>query len=606
MLYLVFHLVMIGWRANEGAGGLSAAILAQDRHFWASIATGLGGFVIASWIWALKPGNSEVTLFALSGIATLTFTFSMAPAGAIGVDLPMALLYPLYHINAAGASLFGIVMTVLLVRYPMRLPGHRLMTFAAVLMFGGWTLWALSGPLQRLMVIHTITFVEMLCMCAAVIAQYFAARRRPKDRAIAIWMGICIIIGSGIFIALVAAPIALGFDPLVDERLAFSSFLLVYIGMAVGLTRYKVFELGEWAFYVLFYVAGAVLFIAVDIVLIIVLSLDAAASLGVSLFLVALIYLPMRDLLWRSFLAPKRMEEHTLVQAVIDVAFEPSDAQRRQLWRSLFKRLFDPLEISETDHRGDSAAILDDGAGLYVPATANMSAMALHYPWRGRGLFGPRHLKTGHYLVDIMRRAESGRQAYDHGVTEERMRIARDMHDNIGAQLLSALHSPLQDRKNMLIGQTLSDLRDIIRNATRPALPVEEALADLRAETADRLEPAGLTLIWTAQGNPAATLTPDTTHALRSLIREGVSNVIRHSSGTTASITIDYTGAQIGLEISDDGSGFNLACHHDGVGLQSMKARVDALKGDFKISGTEQGTRIRARLPLDQTPIAAQ
>ncbi|MCE8006341.1 ATP-binding protein [Aestuariivita sp.] len=596
-MLVVCGLTIYGQDRQQNVSGLSA-LWQQDFRFWVQILTGMGAFLIAAWIWALKPRNPDVTLFALSGLATMTFTFAYAPLGGVGVVMPAEVLVPLYRVNALGASLFGIVMTVLLLRYPVRLPFHQVLTAAAVVGFGGWTVAALLGPVEGLMIIHTITFLEMLCMITAVIGQYFATRRFPKERAIAIWLGISIIVGSGIFIALVAAPIALGLAPLVDERFAFSSFLLVYIGMAVGLTRYRVFELGEWAFYVLFYVAGAILLITIDIALIFLLSWDARASLGLSLLLVALVYLPTRDVFWRSLFQRKRMQEHELFQSIFDVAFEPDRDNRNLRWGELFNTLFEPLELVMAENADPRPVIRDDGVTLFVPATAAMPAMVLRHPWRGRGLFGPRHLRTAQHLVDIMSRAEEGRRAYDLGVAEERTRIARDMHDNIGAQLMSALHSPALERKDLMIGQTLSDLRDIIRNATRPGLPVEEALADLRAETAERFEPTGITLNWEAQGQPDTALAPDPAHALRSLVREGVSNIIRHSSARSASVHIDYRPDQITVQMTDDGRGLSENSTGTGSGLQSMHDRVRALDGTFEIRDQGTGTSITATFPL--------
>ena len=599
-LLTVFALVLHGWVSEAETEAFIAPILAQDLRFWVQIVTGLGAYMISAWLWALRPSDPDLTLFALSGLCTLVFTFSMAPPGGVGVHLPMSLLDPLYRINGAGASLFGIVMTVLLLRYPVRLPGHGGLSLIAVLGFGGWTVLALAGPLEGLMVIHSITFLEMLCMCAAVIAQYIVTRNRPKDRALAIWLGISIIIGSGIFIALVAAPIALGFPPFVDERYAFSSFLLVYVGLAIGLTRYRLFELGEWAFYVLFYVSAALLLIALDIALVFALSLDASASLGVSLLVVALIYLPSRDLLWRRFLQRKPMEEHTLIQSVIDVAFEASSETRAQKWKHLFQTLYEPLEIRSTGHGGSEVAIADDGASLFVPATTDIPAMVLQHPWRGRGLFGPRHKRSADHLVDIMRRAEQGRRAYDLGAAEERTRIARDMHDNIGSQLLSALHSPVAGRKDMMIGQALSDLRDIIRNANRPGLPAGEALADLRAETAERFAATGIDLSWSVTGDETISLAPETALALRSLIREGVSNIIRHATARSARIDVACDADHLAIEIGNDGPGFDMARLEDGTGLRSMRERLSGLGGSFELHSDPRfdGTTLLARLTL--------
>lgn len=70
-------------------------------------------------------------------------------------------------------------------------------------------------------------------------------------------------------------------------------------GVAIGVARYRLFELEGWAFGVLFYVAGVLLLVLLDAFLIFVLSLDRVPALGLSLMAVALLYLPLRDALHR-------------------------------------------------------------------------------------------------------------------------------------------------------------------------------------------------------------------------------------------------------------------------------------------------------------------
>jgi len=102
-LTVVFWLVGTHW---QGPGGFLAAIAAQDLRFWMQIVTGLGAWLISAWVWALKPRNPDVALFALSGLATLTFTFSFAPPSAVDVALPVGLMSLLFHVNFVGAVAF--------------------------------------------------------------------------------------------------------------------------------------------------------------------------------------------------------------------------------------------------------------------------------------------------------------------------------------------------------------------------------------------------------------------------------------------------------------------------------------------------------------------
>ena len=158
-------------------------------------------------------------------------------------------------------------------------------------------------------------------------------------------------------------------------------------------------------------------------------------------------------------------------------------------------------------------------------------------------------------IVKLMRYAEENRNAYDRGVSEERARIARDIHDNIGAQLMQALHSEEGTRKDAMIRNTLADLREIINNSQGAELPLEALLADLRAEAGERLEQHGIALDWEDAVPDGMTLAKPEVHSLRSAIREATSNVIKHSGAGRMRVAVALEAGAIALEIADDGRG---------------------------------------------------
>jgi signal transduction histidine kinase len=199
-----------------------------------------------------------------------------------------------------------------------------------------------------------------------------------------------------------------------------------------------------------------------------------------------------------------------------------------------------------------------------------------------------------------MRHAEESRGAYDRGVSEERTRIARDIHDNIGAQLLRALHSGALERKDAMIRDTLADLRDVINNAQDPDLPVGLVLADLRAETADRLSPHGVSLLWRVEAMSELPLKPARVHALRSLVREATNNTIKHAKASQVTVEIGLDEAGMSLLVIDDGCGFSVDEVLLGHGLENMKARAESLGGAFSLTSEGAGTRLCAKIPFHQ------
>lgn len=567
--------------------------------FWVEVVVGLGAFLIAGWVWALKPGNLATRLFLASGAATLAFTFAAAAYNTPGVSLGPQLSYAFAITNAGGASAFGMAMVALFCIYPVRLPGWRLLLAVNALVFGGWTLAALRGLLPMPWAsVHLVTLVEMIGILIAAGAQYWATRRDATARAVAIWFGLSVMLGAGAFITLVALPNVIGVPARMEAGYAFAFFLIIYVGVAAGLRRYRLFELGEWAFRILFYLAGGLLLLAIDAALITVIALDPAAALSLALLAVAFIYMPLRDLIARKVLLRSRLSEDELFRAVMSVALEPSPAAKPQRWHDLLQRMFDPLEMRTSSRTVSSPEVRADGAELVMPPIAGAEALVLSFPWAGRGLFAPRHVRTCDQLIALVRQAEASRQSYDRGVAEERGRIARDMHDNIGAQLLGALHSQGGERKDALIRETLGDLRDIINNASGPGLPVVDALADLRAETAERAAGAGLDLDWVAEVDEDTVLSPARLHGLRSVVREAVSNVIKHAGAKSLDIRLAINGPTMRLAIRDDGTGFDTGGTGAGHGLANMQTRLGGLGGRVEIESGGDGTRLTAEFPL--------
>ena len=175
------------------------------------------------------------------------------------------------------------------------------------------------------------------------------------------------------------------------------------------------------------------------------------------------------------------------------------------------------------------------------------------------------------------------------------------MHDNLGAQLLSALYSPAESRKNTLIREAISDLRDIVNNAATDGQKLDDLLTDLRLETLERLVAAGMSLEWHIDHDEEAPkLEPRTAHALRSVLRELVSNAMRHSQGRNLAVQITHTGRQLQFRVSDDGKGLGPDRSADGNGLSNIKARLLALGCEFTLTEAAPGLSAHGWIMLDR------
>jgi two-component system sensor histidine kinase UhpB len=189
-------------------------------------------------------------------------------------------------------------------------------------------------------------------------------------------------------------------------------------------------------------------------------------------------------------------------------------------------------------------------------------------------------------------------------VTEkERKRIAGDLHDDLGAKLLTIVHTSESERISTLAREALEEMRLSVRGLTGKPLPVGDALADWRAETVSRLGQAGVEVDWRSP-------TEDVTQQLSArafvqttrILREAVSNVIKHSGASHCKVRCTLGQQDFVLVVQDNGRGIPMELDGKldrGHGMASMKHRAKQMQGQCLVeSGPGYGTVIRLTLPL--------
>lgn len=594
--------IILVWMLQPSATASEAVMgwrnpVALSAGFWVPWLVGLGAWLVSAWVFALRPRDPAIRLFALSGVMTLLFTFA-GTVDHLAVPLAPDDRYIAAIINTIGASGFGLAIIALFAIYPAPLPHARWLVAGPLAAFGGWTLAILSGPPEGLAAVQAITFFEMLAIMLLALWQALRPRRDPGARAIAVWLGLSVLIGAGPFIGLVATPMTFGHAKLIDENVAFASFLLFYLGIAIGLMRYRLFDLGRWSYALLLYAlvgAGLMLF---DLALVSVLAVSPITAFATTLGIVAVTWLPMRDALWDRFGRRSRPDELLMFGSVVESVLRPTASGRAEGWQALLDQVYRPLEIREARASVSEPQLADDGRALTIPAVLGAPSLELCFRQQGQALFSRRDAKLARLLVQLASYVEASRAAYDQGVAEERVRIARDIHDNIGAQLMQALHSDEPPRKNAMIRNSLADLRDIINNSGTPELSLEALLADLRAETGSRLDLHAIALNWQVDVPGNLVLETGPLHSLRSAIREATSNTIKHSGATTLTVTIRAVDGELNVCLADNGRGLPAQRSAAGHGLANIETRFVSLGGRVSIHSDSDGTRIEASLPL--------
>ncbi|GAA0135294.1 sensor histidine kinase [Paenibacillus sp. YSY-4.3] len=224
--------------------------------------------------------------------------------------------------------------------------------------------------------------------------------------------------------------------------------------------------------------------------------------------------------------------------------------------------------------------------------------------------FGIRSLSTRQQLEKELDRANEQIKALIK--REERMRIARDLHDTLGHTLsLITLKSQLVEKLAPLDPQRAQEEAREIQRTSRAALrQVRELVSDMRAvtvteelsEAAEILRIAGIKL--EIYGNMGSVQNiPDLTQNILSLcIREAVTNTVKHSRAACCRISIERLEDSIQVAIEDDGIGLDNSAAAEmttGNGLKGMAERLSLINGALTISpGRSGGTLLHAVVPI--------
>jgi two-component system sensor histidine kinase DesK len=201
-------------------------------------------------------------------------------------------------------------------------------------------------------------------------------------------------------------------------------------------------------------------------------------------------------------------------------------------------------------------------------------------------------------------RAELARLA----VADERARFARDLHDLLGHSLsVIALKAELAGRlmreKPAEAAGHVSEIEQVARGALTE---VREAVSGYRQPTLDD-EIAGAKMALSAAGiearieRPAVTFDPAIEAVLAWTVREGATNVIRHSGAGHCSVKVTAGLGEAGVEVVDDGPGCEdaIANGHDGHGLEGLRERVARLQGQIEAGvAATGGYRLAVRVPV--------
>ncbi len=187
-------------------------------------------------------------------------------------------------------------------------------------------------------------------------------------------------------------------------------------------------------------------------------------------------------------------------------------------------------------------------------------------------------------------------QAREAGVSDERRRLAAEIHDTL-AQGLAGIIAQLQAVED---GEHVRRATELARESLREARRSVQDLAPAHLEH-DTL-PEALAKITGGRARLTVTGTAEPLHdeleaALLRIAQEALANATRHAQADRIGVTLSYMDDEVTLDVRDDGRGFTRPAR--GFGLTAMRERAERVAGTLEIeSEPGRGTAVSARVPL--------
>jgi signal transduction histidine kinase len=348
---------------------------------------------------------------------------------------------------------------------------------------------------------------------------------------------------------------------------------------------------------------------ALDLLFVAVFSLGNFASLTLALFISLAVYAGARQWLLaqvmsRQRLTTERMFEH-LYRVAREVQVQPRSVGEHLA--HLLRELFEPLSVQFAARRTRRSRVVSDGANLVVPVPRldaasggpeAHGALVLGFAERGRRLFTEDDARLADRIVEQIARAVAFDQAVERGRSEERVRIAQDLHDDIGARLLTLMYQAPTPEMEDYLRHTLKDLKTLTRGLAAPSHPLSHAIAEWKADIGQRAAAADCELGWAFAYERDFQLSVVQWSALTRVLRELVSNALAHAHATRIDVEASIGDGTLVLSVIDNGSGRAPHTWSHGLGLGGVRKRVKQLGGEvvWRENG-ERGIVCRVTVP---------
>ena len=556
--------------------------------FWLQLLVGGVLFYVSMAVLMFSSDESKIvnTCFFVSGLSFLVLSSVVAAYSSRELSLDGELFRQLAMTQYFASLSFVLFFVSIFCFYPMRAKNAK----ALMITLGMTSLISLLHVFQvfesLLFSVYSLFYLVAIFGIFFISLQYNYTRGFIVERASLRWLVYALITGDVLFFIISIAPLVASLDLIHKQFFYWVALLCVYVGVALGLKKYKLFKLELWAIYSWVWMFGGLVVLGLAVILISVFKINSMIAVLFSVLVIGWLYFPLRHWLWENYaFGFNRTQYQDRLPELLEIILSSKSVRSSQeQWEFLLRQVFDPVLVMHETDGFDEVVIKESGAVLHIPEFDNIPAIGLAGVERGSRLFNQNDIRFLNSMMILFENAQKFKGAYEQGVHEERTRIARDLHDDVAARLLTLIHKSEGTPQEPLAREALVTLRESINSlGGRREQKLDDILRELHVDIEFRLEAVNIKLHWN-QDRQMFDRVFNSRQAtnFKRVAQEIVTNILKHANATTVNIDCSLADEQFTLMVCDDGRNKFMKDWVNGRGVHNIRTRMNESGGSVR------------------------